>query len=164
MTYQEVRERIVTLREQMRDDHEAMSRIHENAGGRELRSSEQEEYDRRDARFQRNQQEVEKLQHEHGISPPTNAAVRAHHAAMAAEGTIRHEVEGDTPRRTRASVTLGREERMADWYRSRPGVRSDYDGSEEDFSLGRAVRGMVSGRWNDAETRRAISAGSRFYP
>lgn len=60
-----------------------------------------------------------------------------------------------------AGPTLAREQRMADWGAERV-QRSDYSPEEaEHFSLGRMVRGMVTGNWRDAEIeRRALSEGT----
>lgn len=57
--------------------------------------------------------------------------------------------------------TLAREQRMADWGAERL-QRSDYSPEEaEHFSLGRMVRGMVTGNWRDAEVeRRALGEGT----
>lgn len=61
----------------------------------------------------------------------------------------------------RATLTLGREQRMSDWQHGR-NVRSEFSPEEaRGFSLGRAVRGMVTGRWDDAEfEQRALAAGA----
>jgi HK97 family phage major capsid protein len=55
---------------------------------------------------------------------------------------------------------LGPERRMADWVRGR--IRSNYSAEEiAEFSLGRMVRGMVTGNWKDAEVeRRALAEGT----
>jgi HK97 family phage major capsid protein len=63
------------------------------------------------------------------------------------------------------AVVLTREQRVADWLRTAPGGRraSAFD-SELDpdrASLGRLVRGMVTGRWDGAELeQRALSEGT----
>lgn len=62
----------------------------------------------------------------------------------------------------RSSFSLGREQRMVDWERARD-RRSDTFSVEEveAFSLGRAVRGLVSGKWDGADfERRALGEGS----
>jgi len=57
---------------------------------------------------------------------------------------------------------LAPEQRMADWHAEHATDRSGFEPAEvEAFSLGRLVRGMVTGRWKDAEVeRRALSEGS----
>jgi HK97 family phage major capsid protein/HK97 family phage prohead protease len=62
---------------------------------------------------------------------------------------------------TRLSATLGLEDRVADWVARRPS-RSAYSSEEQrDFSLGRAIKGMVSGDWTDAELeQRALAEGA----
>jgi len=56
--------------------------------------------------------------------------------------------------------TLGREQRMLDWQAGRGG-RGEFTPLEADeFSVGRAIRGMVTGRWDGADLeRRALSEG-----
>ena len=62
---------------------------------------------------------------------------------------------------TRLRATLGLEDRVADWQARRPS-RSSYSPEEaRDFSLGRAIKGMVSGDWTDAELeQRALAEGA----
>lgn len=62
---------------------------------------------------------------------------------------------------TRASAVLGTEDRMLDW-QARRRTRSSFTTEEaREFSLGRAVRGMVTGRWDDADLeRRALAEGA----
>lgn len=61
----------------------------------------------------------------------------------------------------RTGYTLGREHRMLDWSAGR-GVRSEFSVDEaRNFDLGRAVRGMVTGRWDGADIeRRALGEGA----
>lgn len=61
----------------------------------------------------------------------------------------------------RASAVLRSEDRMLSWA-SRRRTRSGWTPEEaREFSLGRAVRGMVTGRWDDAELeQRALAEGA----
>src|SRR5205085_4360258 len=61
---------------------------------------------------------------------------------------------------TRAQVVLRPEDRMAQWQSERR-VRSGFtDDDARQFSVGRAVRGMVTGDWSDAELeQRALAEG-----
>jgi len=61
----------------------------------------------------------------------------------------------------RTSAVLGTEDRMLDW-QARRRTRSSFTAEEaREFSLGRAVRGMVTGRWDDADLeRRALAEGA----
>lgn len=60
----------------------------------------------------------------------------------------------------RASAVLATEDRMLDW-QARRRTRSSFTAEEaREFSLGRAVRGMVTGQWSDADLeRRALAEG-----
>lgn len=66
-----------------------------------------------------------------------------------------------TATEARASAVLGTEDRMMDW-QARRRNRSSFTAEEaREFSLGRAVRGMVTGRWDDADLeRRALAEGA----
>lgn len=70
------------------------------------------------------------------------------------------ERDGDDYRARRSEpVLLGREQRMADLTLT---GRSSFDKSEaDDFSLGRAIRGAMTGEWQDAELeQRALAEGT----
>jgi HK97 family phage major capsid protein/HK97 family phage prohead protease len=61
---------------------------------------------------------------------------------------------------TRARIALRPEDRMSTW-QGRRGRGTFSEENAAEFSLGRAVRGMVTGAWDDAELeRRALSEGS----
>lgn len=62
---------------------------------------------------------------------------------------------------SRASLSLGREQRMSDWARSRTPQSQFSDDEAREFSMGRAIRGMMSGNWQDADLeRRALAEGA----
>ncbi|MDQ2983525.1 MAG: phage major capsid protein [Actinomycetota bacterium] len=62
----------------------------------------------------------------------------------------------------RPGFALGPEDRMADWQAEHGARATNYSAAESrDFSLGRLVRGMVTGEWSDADLeRRALSEGT----
>jgi len=62
---------------------------------------------------------------------------------------------------TRTSAVLRTEERMLDW-QARRRTRSSFTAEEaREFSLGRAVKGMVTGNWSEADLeRRALAEGA----
>jgi HK97 family phage major capsid protein/HK97 family phage prohead protease len=61
----------------------------------------------------------------------------------------------------RPTPVLTPEQRMVDWQNARPSRSSFTHDDAAQFSLGRAVRGMVLGDWRDAEIeRRALSEGT----
>lgn len=67
---------------------------------------------------------------------------------------------GGGDREARPSVILAKDARMADWQAGRP-TRSSFTARDAgDFSIGRAVQGMITGRWEGAELeRRALAEG-----
>ncbi len=61
----------------------------------------------------------------------------------------------------RSSAVLRTEDRMLDWQARRRTRSSFTAGEAREFSLGRAVRGMVTGQWSDAGMeRRALAEGA----
>ena len=79
--------------------------------------------------------------------PGLTVEMRSHLAAPAAE-------------ETRARITLAPEDRMSSWFGRRG--RSEYsDADAREFSLGRAVRGLVTSDWSDSGLeKRALAEGA----
>jgi HK97 family phage major capsid protein/HK97 family phage prohead protease len=75
--------------------------------------------------------------------------------------SMRDGLTGTGADESRAAVALAPEDRMANWGAIRR-MRSTFSESEaREFSIGRAIRGMVTGSWEDADLeRRALSEGS----
>jgi HK97 family phage major capsid protein/HK97 family phage prohead protease len=64
------------------------------------------------------------------------------------------------PAESRARIVLAPEDRMASWQAGR-GLGAFSDSEAREFSLGRAVRGMVTGDWQDAGLeQRALAEGA----
>jgi len=103
-----------------------------------------------------------------------NADIREHEAGQRRGDGAPPDIAAEgAPIRSSASILgergeiLAPEQRVADWVRSRPQSFGERPGDDIDpeesrsFSLGRAVRGMVSGQWDGADAeRRALSEGT----
>jgi HK97 family phage major capsid protein/HK97 family phage prohead protease len=83
-------------------------------------------------------------------------------AAPTRQGSLRVEMRSalSTGTERRTAVVLGREDRMSEWQAERRTRSTFTDDDARHFSLGRAVRGMVTGDWSDAELeQRALAEG-----
>lgn len=97
------------------------------------------------------------------------ADLREHEASQGSSSLpdwyVSHEgepIRAGTPVLGESGEVLTREQRVADWTRSRPHTLGEDDLDPEPgarrFALGRAVRGMVSGHWDGAELERRVLA------
>lgn len=143
------RHELAELREQRAEAYNAMTAVLDAAEreGRDLSHNQANEYDRHEADFDRLDARIK------------GAEARNQRDLDGADtrGTVA--ISGEPERRERRTLTLGREQRMVDWAAERDS-RYNADDAEE-FSLGRAVRGMVRGDWREADLeRRALAEGT----
>lgn len=144
MTVEELRERRHTLARECRSIIDRAT-----AAGRGLTQEDRDGFDKRDAEIC----DIDRRLAAAGIDEDRSG------------GEPGGDLSGLDPGRSgptrQTGFALGREQRMAEWHTAR-GVRSEFSPDEgRDFSLGRAVRGMVTGQWTDADLeRRALGEGA----
>jgi len=139
-------ERLRIERAELVDEMRAISEKAER-GRRNLYPDESKRFKDTEARFDGLSTKIQSLEEEHGFGPRLTRSAVAPASRTDAE-----------PADERA-VGLRPEERMSDWAASRFGSPMGRDAS--DFSLGRAIRGMVTGEWHGADVeRRALSEGT----
>lgn len=149
-----VRERAEQGRQERHAAYEEMQEMHERAVDerRSFTAQEQARYAELERSFDQANESVERIESQH----PNLVPKLTRKVALGAGRMLLGSGGGE-----RGGPTLGREQRMADWQarRANPGGFTAADG--EEFSLGRLVRGMVTGRWEDAELeRRALAEGT----
>jgi HK97 family phage major capsid protein len=150
-------QRVEELRQQRGAVYDQMQELDAKAKreGRSLYPDEQKKWERLEASFDQLAAEVEQLERAHDLRPTMTRM-----AAVGGGVTARR---GEAPRAQQDARDglLGREQRMADWQAGGPS-RSPFTADDADeFSLGRLVRGMATGRWDDADLeRRALAEGT----
>jgi HK97 family phage major capsid protein len=143
--------RLEELRHKRADELEAMQKLIDEAEAehRDLNRQEKRVLESSEKRFDKLTEEIQTIEKRHGLGE-----IRFTRAVAA---------DGQTPRDKDEGIALSREERVADWAEERFGSRSESISVEDrdDFSLGRLMRGMVTGEWSGAEAeRRALSEGT----
>ncbi len=144
------------LREERADLHEQLDEVLKVAEreNRDLRAAERQKFDRLEQRVKRLDAEIGEYDREH---PRSKALERSMATRWATPQGLNE--PGDRSR-AESEATLGREQRMADWAGPRYGRSGFDDDDARDFSLGRVVRGMVTGNWDDADLeKRALAEG-----
>ena len=145
------------LREERADLHEQLDEVLKVAEreNRDLRAAERQKFDRLEQRCKALDAEIGEYDRDH---PRSKALERS----MATRWATPEKADepGDRSRAETSEATLGREQRMADWAGPRYGRSGFDDDDARDFSLGRVVRGMVTGNWDDADLeKRALAEG-----
>ncbi len=151
--------RLTEMRETRFELFQQLERINDKAleEKRDLHPDEQKKYGKIEARMDFLGEEVERLERENGIKTPqmTRAAV-AGPAQTVRPGGDSHRTE-----REQRDPRLSREDSMLDWANAR-GADPRFDAQDvEEFSLGRGIRGLITGDWKDAEIEhRALVEGT----
>ena len=142
------RQRLAAARHLRADAYHGMDAVLKRSGDAPMSQNDQEAYDRMEARFDELNAEVERLEHEDRSEREQFIRRSGAFGGIGASGSL-------------DGVFLPAEARMTDWTRAKGLDRRDDEEQRQTFSLGAAVRGIATGRWDGAEhERRALDSGA----